>query len=95
MNALQLAQTLKDKKLNVVDIRSKEKYQLFHLPGAVNISPQALYFNAEQFLDKDKKYYLICNTNNTASSIVKVLKNEGFDVEDVPGGMESLPKKNQ
>lgn len=92
MNAKQLAQQAKTKNNNwtIIDVREKAKFAAFHLPHAINIEPFELFMNPEKHLQKNHKYYLICNSNNTAASLVKNLAPQGYQVEDVKGGMNQL-----
>ena len=75
--------------IHLVDIRSVEKYNSSHIPGAINIPAQKLLLNPNNFLDKNVKYYLYCQHGMSSRNVVNILCKLGFDVVNISGGYES------
>ena len=74
---------------NVVDIRSREKYNSSHIDGAINVPYEKIISNPEQFLEKNIKYYIYCQKGTTSFKICGILSKKGYNVINVNGGYES------
>ena len=77
------------KNINIIDIRSVEKYNNRHIVGAVNIPLERILINANKYLDKTKKYYIYCQRGIQSKKLCNILKNNGFNVVNVIGGYET------
>ncbi|MGL4662712.1 MAG: rhodanese-like domain-containing protein [Culicoidibacterales bacterium] len=81
----------------LIDIREKEEYMMGALPHAINIPMFGLLMNPAHFLEKDKTYYLICQSGRRTAQTCEVLIQQGFQVVNVLGGtseyMETYKKK--
>ena len=86
INMDSLLEILKYKKINLIDIRSNEKYNDSHIPGAVNIPSNYLINNPNKYLNKDEEYYLYCDFGNTSSNISNILNYAGYNTKNVVGG---------
>ena len=47
-------------KINIIDIRSVEKYNNNHIEGAINIPFDKLLMNPNKYLKKNETYYIYC-----------------------------------
>ena len=83
---ISLNELLNEKNINIIDIRDSFKYDLGHIPGAVNISYYELINNPIKYLDKDKKYYLYCDYGNTSRVLVNKLNSFGYNLVNISGG---------
>lgn len=87
---------LKDEKLVVLDVRTKEEYDSGHLPKSINID-----FHSSDFkeriakLDKSKKYLVYCRSGNRSSQTIDIMKSQGFnDLLNLSGGINSVSANN-
>ncbi len=73
--------------INLIDIR--EPYECVHasIKNAKNIPMGQLLSSPEKYLNKDKKYYIICQSGGRSSNATSVLSRAGYDVVNVRGGM--------
>lgn len=72
ISAAQLQESLNDKDLRVIDMRSNIRYRLGHVPGAVNLSIGAC-------VDKESEYAYICPT---LPNFKQTLGNTGISSSD-------------
>lgn len=79
--------------INLIDIR--EPYECAHtsIRKAKNIPMGNLIAAPEKYLNKDKKYYIMCQSGGRSSSAVSILQRAGYDVVNVKGGMGSYTGK--
>ena len=77
------------KGINVIDIRSIEKYNNRHIEGAINIPLEKLLINFNKYLSKSKRYYIYCQMGVQSRKLCQILKNNGYDVVNVEGGYEA------
>ncbi len=71
VSADQIADMLiqKDPTLRLIDVRSSEEYDKFHLPDAINIPlPDLLSENWEDYIDQDLKMNVFYSNGNTQSN---------------------------
>lgn len=80
LNELNLSKT------NIIDIRSPFQYKLDHIPTAINISYQALRNNPEKYLEKNKKYYIYCQSGHSSNNLVIILNQLGYTTVNIIGG---------
>lgn len=81
--------------INLIDIR--EPYECAHgsIKGAKNIPMGQLISGPDKYLDKNKKYYIMCQSGGRSSGAVSSLLRQGYDVVNVKGGMGSYFGKNR
>ncbi len=81
--------------INLIDIR--EPYECAHgsIKGAKNIPMGQLMSSPEKYMDKSKKYYIMCQSGGRSSGAVSALLRAGYDVVNVRGGMGSYSGKNR
>lgn len=76
------------KDINLIDIRSIEKYNNNHIKGAINIPIEKLLINFNKYLDKNKKYYIYCQKGIQSKKMCMILKSNGYNVVNIIGGYE-------
>lgn len=83
--------------INIIDIRSKEKYNNNHIPNAINIEQEKLLIEPSKYLEKEKRYYLYCQKGISSFNVCKILTKLGYKVTNINGGYESyiLNERNQ
>jgi rhodanese-related sulfurtransferase len=81
--------------INLIDIR--EAYECAHgsIKGSRNIPMGQLLANPNQYMDKSKKYYIMCQSGGRSSGAVAALLRAGYDVVNVKGGMRGYSGKNR
>ena len=73
----------------IIDIRSIDKYNISHIPGAINISEYDLLTNHNRYLNKVDTYYLYCNLGNRSKKVVSYLCSLGYKCVNIEGGYEN------
>lgn len=79
---------------NLVDIRDKYEYVLSHINNAINIPYTYLLMMPENYLDKNKKYYLYCDSGTKSRKMCEYLNEQGFQTIDLIGGYNSYLNKS-
>lgn len=74
--------------MNIIDIRSIEKYNNGHILNSINIPSEKLLLNPSKYLNKNTKYYIYCQKGLSSPNICRILKNMGFNVVNVKDGYE-------
>ncbi|MBV7275898.1 rhodanese-like domain-containing protein [Clostridium thailandense] len=73
-------------KINLIDIREPYEYKNGHLPTAKNIPMDRILSETDKYLNRDKEYYIICQSGGRSSITCGKLKSKGFNVINVSGG---------
>jgi rhodanese-related sulfurtransferase len=71
--------------INIIDLRDKEDYELGHILNAFNIPKKELLRAPDNYLEKDKKYYLYCEVGLLSREACTELEGK-FDVINCIGG---------
>jgi rhodanese-related sulfurtransferase len=81
--------------LQLVDVRSEEKYKVSHLIGSQNICIENDDFDKKiNSLYKDKPVYVYCKERSKSAKAAEKLKKLGFTkVYDLDGGIHSWEEK--
>lgn len=74
---------------NIIDIRSRDKYNINHIPGAINIESFELMNNPSKYLNKNNVYYLYCTSGYTSSIVSNKLNKLGFNTVNIDGGFNN------
>ncbi|NBC67069.1 MAG: rhodanese-like domain-containing protein [Bacteroidetes bacterium] len=76
--------------LVIVDARSKEGYEMEHIPGAISFPYRTMNEESTSNLDKSKTYVTYCDGIGCNASTKGALKlaRLGFDVRELIGGLE-------
>ena len=75
--------------INLIDIRSVEKYNNRHILNAINIPMEKLLINPDKYLNKQIRYYIYCQKGIQSRKLCQILKNMGFNVINLTGGYEA------
>lgn len=89
MKSININDLLNINNANIIDIRNNFSYSSGHIPGAVNISSNDLLFNPEKYLNKNKVYYIYCDSGNRSKIIVNELNGIGYNTINILGGYNS------
>lgn len=73
-------------KINLIDIREKDEYELKSLKYTKNIPMHELLENYDDYLNTDEEYYLICETGRRSFITAAELADAGYRVTNVSGG---------
>ncbi|HKM34157.1 MAG TPA: rhodanese-like domain-containing protein [Lachnospiraceae bacterium] len=76
-------------KVELIDIREPYEYKSGSLMTAKNIPMGNLLEKPENYLVKDKTYYIMCQSGGRSGRTTKTLAKQGFHVINVAGGMGS------
>lgn len=79
-------------KSKIIDIRSPLDFANNSIPFSVNIPRIKLMSNPELYINKNEKYYLICDLGKVSLSCAKVLNALGYNCYSIKGGIEGLKK---
>ena len=66
--------------VNIIDIRSEEKYNDNHILNAYNIPYNKLLINPNNYLEKNKTYYVYCQKGITSKKICNILNDKGYNL---------------
>lgn len=77
----------------IIDIRSREKYNDNHIPGAKNIDFDSLILRPELYLKKGVTYYIYCQMGKSSITVCQILNKEGYTVKHLIGGYEEWVMK--
>lgn len=72
----------------VLDVRTKEEYDVSHVVGAINIPLNEI--NEEIALDKTKKILVYCQSGGRSTSAASLLESMGYTVYNM-GGIGEVP----
>lgn len=79
-----------DKNGVCLDARTPQEFEQGHLEGAININYLSHDLASElEKLPKDKTYYVCCRSGRRSLRICVLLKNMGYTVYNLDGGMRS------
>ena len=79
-----------EENVNIVDVRTPEKFASGHIKGAINLPLSQLEDNLDQ-LDKANHYYVICQAERFSRQGTEVLMNNGFQATNVTAGRNDQP----
>ena len=74
---------------NIIDIRSVDKYNIGHIPGAINIEYLELLSSPSKYLNMDDTYYLYCTSGYTSSIVSNKLNMLGYNTVNIDGGFNN------
>ncbi len=82
-----------DKEAQILDVRSADEYEENHLPGAILVdveNPHQFMEKINQF-DKNKNYYIYCNSGSRGEQACMVMDFNGFkNTFNLKEGLEAL-----
>ncbi|WP_424555211.1 rhodanese-like domain-containing protein [Streptococcus agalactiae] len=74
--------------IHLIDVREEHEYYAGHIPSAVNF-PLSQLTNKFDQLDKDKEYYLVCQSGGRSVRASQFLESKGYKTINVDGGTEA------
>lgn len=76
-------------KVELIDIREPYEFNSGTIKTAKNIPMGNLLQSPDKYLQKEKTYYLVCQSGGRSGSAARTLSKQGFDVINVSGGVGS------
>ena len=73
-------------RINIIDIRDNYIYKIGNIPSSKNVPYGFLITNPEDYLDRDKTYYIYCSVGVNSTKACNILKRLGYKVVNVFGG---------
>ncbi len=67
----------------LIDVQHPEDYSKNPTPNSINIYVDKLLLNHKKYLNKNQKYYLVCNKGFLSKKAVSMLEYFGYDVTQV------------
>jgi len=64
----------------LIDVRDKLSYEKKHNPFSINIYYDNLIMNHKLLLNKDNKYFIMCDKGHKSKKAVRILEYYGYDV---------------
>ena len=89
MNSISISELNNLKNINIIDIRSIEKFNSNHIEGAINIPANNLILNPHKYLIKLDKYYIYCQKGIQSKKVCLILQKYGYNVINIEGGYEA------
>lgn len=81
-----------DQNAILLDVRSKQEYQEWHLEGSINFPLYDLERNCEKLLDnKENAIILCCKSGSRSRRALQILKEQGFlNIYQIEGGLDNI-----
>ena len=76
-------------KVELIDIREDYEYKGGSIKSSKNIPMGQLLNEPEKYINKNKEYYIMCQSGGRSARACNNLKSQGFNVINVAGGMGS------
>lgn len=95
MNVSDLKSLLqKSEGVKILDIREKEEFEGSEtIPGAENMPMGRVFLEASKgTLPKDQKIITVCMKGTRCEIVARELKQKGYDIEHLEGGIEAWKK---
>ncbi len=75
--------------VNIIDIRSVEKYNDNHIKNAKHIPMILLLKDPSKYLNKNEDYYIYCQYGKNSYKVCLTLARQGYKVHNIIGGYEA------
>ena len=84
----------KGEKVRILDVREKDEYeQGDKIEGSENMPMGKVFVEATKGnLPKDQKIITVCKTGGRCEIVARELKNKGYNIEHLEGGIEEWKK---
>lgn len=87
ITAKDLAKKLKNgEKVSIIDVREDEEVAQGKIPGARHISLGEIPEKLNE-INKDQHHYMVCRSGGRSGKACAILKEQGYNVTNVAGGM--------
>lgn len=70
----------------IIDLRSKYKFFLDHIPNSLNINVDDIIENPDNFLNKKDIYFLYCEYGFLSKRIAETFRKLGYQTYSIKGG---------
>lgn len=70
----------------IIDLRSKYKYSLGHIPNSQNIDVDDILETPNEFLNFEDTYFLYCEYGFLSKRIAETLHRIGYQIYSIKGG---------
>ena len=74
--------------INIIDIRSIEKYNDNHIPQAKNVPMLLLLNDPSKYMNINEEYYIYCQYGKSSLKVCQILASKGYKVYNVIRGYE-------
>ena len=91
----ELIQRMRLESLDIIDIRDQYQYQLGHIPNARNVPMNFLLTTPENYIDKNKTYYLCCEFGSRSKRSASELNHLGYHTINIEGGYQEYRLKSK
>lgn len=81
-----LLNLLNQYQINIIDIRSNHEYNQGHIPTSINIAKTLLQTSPEKYLNKERTYYIYCQSGSTSTTLSEYLNSKGYKIVNITGG---------
>lgn len=85
---ISIKELLTKSNINIIDIRSVEKYNDNHIEGAINIPMIMLLKDPSKYLNKNEEYYIYCQFGKNSFKLCQILTKQGYKAINVLRGYE-------
>lgn len=75
----------------IIDIREFNEYEKYHIKGTVNVPFGLIMEKYYLFLNKNTRYYILCDNGNKSKMATDYLSTLGYDVVYIIGGIKNWP----
>ncbi|MDQ6985757.1 MAG: rhodanese-like domain-containing protein [Candidatus Dojkabacteria bacterium] len=91
VNASDFQKEIVEQDAVILDIRTKDEYDLGRISNSINIDYYSPRFRNElEKLDKDAEYKIYCNSGNRSKTALDIMKELGFtNVTELKGGIQA------
>ncbi len=72
-------------KVLLLDIRSREEFELKGISGSVNVPFDEISSGLSK-LPKDRPVYVLCRTGDLSEEVAEILEDRDYDVYNIEGG---------
>lgn len=91
----QVADSLKkEEKLHIIDVREHNEVAMGKIPGAKHIPLGEVLTRLDE-MDKEKEYIIVCRSGNRSGLASGWLKDKGFKVKNMTGGMNDWESETE
>ena len=84
----------KNPEVILLDVRSRQEYEEYHLPGSICIPLYLLEEQVEKHMPKDAEIIIYCQMGGRSKTAVKLLTKMGYqNVCHIEGGLDAIQTK--
>lgn len=97
MTAAELKEKLKDNQnVKILDVREADEFSSGDtIPGAENVPMGKVFVEASMGqLPKDQKIVTVCKSGTRCEIVARELKQKGYDIEHLEGGLNAWKEAN-